>query len=384
MQQGKRSSVILLLVTTTICLILGEVIVALIAPQQTISVVRGNAPRIFRESDYLPYELLPGAESAHTTPEFSTPIRINSHGYRGPDFEREKRGHLRILVLGDSFTFGHGVTENETYSAVLGRALTQADPGRPIEVINAGYASCNYPDTYYLYLRKAGLALEPDIVVVGFFIGNDIDRQGHMLHEWTQVDSSGLPLRIVGRAAHVEDGYWVSNRRAARHRLPLVRSSHLAQAVITALGRLRAGPRSPVFNEVIYLEEYPDHAAEAAARVRRMFAAMKALTDESGAELVVLEIPTYEQVFPQLVFGESGSLGGLDLLKPQREFNEFFSEVGISYLDLLPEFQDYAPGESLYFHSDQHWTALGHELAGKRLAEWLLSAGAFRSATVVP
>src|SRR5438874_2643238 len=45
------------------------------------------------------------------------PVHINSHGTRGPDFQTQKPpGTLRILSLGDSRTFGWGLSEPETYS----------------------------------------------------------------------------------------------------------------------------------------------------------------------------------------------------------------------------------------------------------------------------
>jgi hypothetical protein len=382
MKQNLVSSFMLMVVTTVICLALGEVILALVAPQQTVSVVRRDAPCIFRESEFLPYELLPNANSAHVTPEFSVPLSINSLGCRGPEIKRDKGEQLRILVLGDSFTFGHGVAGDETYAAVLERKLSCSGMGCPVEVINAGYACCNYPDTYYLYLKRVGLALEPDVVIVGFFLGNDIDRQGLSFHEWAEVDSTGLPERIVGTAAHVEDGFWISNCQAARHRLPVVKDSHLAQAVAVALSRLRAGSRDPVYNELIYRREYADRTKGAVARVQRMFAAMKDLTDESGSELVVLEIPAYEQVFPRLVFGDGGAPAGLDLGRPQSEFNEFFSQNGILFLDALPGLRSCPDGECLYYDLDHHWTARGHEVAGELLAEWLLSTDVLHPAII--
>jgi hypothetical protein len=384
MHRNVRLSIVVLFVTIVICLVMGEVIVALLMPQQTISVVRENAPRIFRESAFLPYELLPDASSLHSTAEFTVSLDINSLGYRGPEFDREKGDRTRILVLGDSFTFGHGVAAEETYSSALERALNGAGLDQGAEVINAGYASCNYPDTYYLYLKRVGLELEPDIVIVGFFVGNDVDRQGLALHEWVDVDSAGLPLEIRGSAAHVEDGFWVSNNRALRHRLPIVRNSHLAQAIVVAATRLRAGAPTPAYNQVMYRRHYTERTSDAVARVKRLFGAMKALTDGADAQLAVLVIPAYEQVFPQAVFGEGNVPDGLDLLKPQREFDQFFADAKIPHLDLLPALREFSPGEGLYFGADQHWTPRGHEVAGELLASWLMETGMVRSATIAP
>ncbi len=245
-------------------------------------------------------------------------------------------------------------------------------------MINAGYAACNYPDTYYLYLKKIGLDLEPDLVVVGFFIGNDVDRQDKSPHRWVDVDSEGLPLRIAGTSAHVEDGYWISNHRAGRYRFPVVRDSHLAQAIISAVSSVRRSDagHAAVYNELMYRENYLERTEAAVDVVQRLFSATKTLVEERGGRLVVVMIPTYEQVCPELVFGDSGLDSGLDLLKPQREFARFFGEQGIDYVDLLPDLRELATTEELYLPYDHHWTVRGNEVAGALLAGRLLATGA--------
>ena len=375
---GLRASIVVLCVSIVACALIGEWVVASVSPQATMSVVLRSSPRIFRESDLLPYELLPNAESVHSTAEFSTPIRINSLGYRGGEFDPCKREQFRILVVGDSFTFGHGCTAEETYASVLERVLAGERSGREVEVINAGYAACNYPDTYYLYLKKIGLELEPDLVIVGFFMGNDVDRQGKSPHKWVDVDPEGLPLRIAGTSAHVEDGYWVANRRAGRYRFPVVRDSHLAQAVLSAVSRVRrreAG-RAPIYNELMYRQNYLERTEAAVDVVQGLFSAMKTSVEERGGRLVVVMIPAYEQVCPELVFGDSGVDSGLDLLKPQREFARFFGEQGIDYVDLLPALRELATTEELYLPYDHHWTVRGNEIVGALLASRLRAPGA--------
>ena len=374
---GLRASIVVLCVSIVACALIGEWVVASVSPQATMSAVLRRSPRIFRESDLLPYELLPNAESAHSTAEFSVPIRINSLGYRGGEFDPCKREQFRILVVGDSFTFGHGCTAEESYVCVLERVLAGACRDREVEVINAGYAACNYPDTYYLYLKRIGLQLEPDLVIVGFFMGNDVDRQGSSFHKWVEVDPEGLPLRIAGTAAHVEDGYWIANRRAGRYRFPVIRGSHLAQAILSAVSRVRRreADRVTVYNELMYRESYLERTEAAADVVQRLFSAMKISVEERGGRLVVVMIPAYEQVCSELVFGDSGVDSGLDLLKPQREFARFFGEQGIDYVDLLPTLRELAPTEVLYYTHDHHWTVRGNEVVGARIASWLLEAG---------
>lgn len=95
------------------------------------------------------------------------PVRVNSHGTRGPEFPVEKPpGTIRILSLGDSRTFGWGLSEEETYSSRLERLL-QGHVGHQarIEVINAGVNAWSYPQML-VYFRERGLAFSPDLVLL--------------------------------------------------------------------------------------------------------------------------------------------------------------------------------------------------------------------------
>jgi len=95
------------------------------------------------------------------------PVHINSQGTRGPEFQTEKPANtIRILSLGDSRTFGWGLTDEETYSHRLERLL-QAYVGqnKKVEVINAGVNAWSYPQML-VYFRDFGLRCRPDFVIL--------------------------------------------------------------------------------------------------------------------------------------------------------------------------------------------------------------------------
>ena len=96
------------------------------------------------------------------------PVRINSLGTRGAEFQPSKPVQTyRILSLGDSRTFGWGLTEDETYSARLGHLLQEKfGTARRVEVINAGVNGWAY-DQMYVYFRDVALGYHPDLVIVG-------------------------------------------------------------------------------------------------------------------------------------------------------------------------------------------------------------------------
>jgi len=74
--------------------------------------------------------------------------------------------------------------------------------------------------------------------------------------------------------------------------------------------------------------------------------------------------------------GGGGSANGCSRLgKPQRLFRSFFDEQKITYLDLLAEMRAHTAADDFYIRNDFHWNREGHDLAARRLAEYLSRKG---------
>jgi hypothetical protein len=94
-------------------------------------------------------------------------LNTNLEGLRGKkDYSYGKdQNKLRILLLGDSFTFGDEVSDNETYAHYLQEMLPD------VEVINMGVHGYGH-DQMLILLREEGIKYEPDIVILGFMVGD--------------------------------------------------------------------------------------------------------------------------------------------------------------------------------------------------------------------
>jgi hypothetical protein len=90
-------------------------------------------------------------------------LNTNSKGFRGKkDFPYTKsKEKLRILILGDSFTFGDEVSDDETYSYYLQEMLPHT------EVINMGIHGYGH-DQMLILFKEEGVKYQPDIVILGF------------------------------------------------------------------------------------------------------------------------------------------------------------------------------------------------------------------------
>src|SRR5262245_51142042 len=131
---------------------------------------------ITRYHPLLGWDKPPGGDVWLRRPEFETHVVINSHGLRGPDRDYPKPpGVRRVLLLGDSFTEGYHVPEEQTVRALLEGELNRGSCGR-WEVINGG-TSAYSTDQEYLFFQLEGHRYQPDLVVLLFFF-NDLYYNG--------------------------------------------------------------------------------------------------------------------------------------------------------------------------------------------------------------
>lgn len=102
-------------------------------------------------------------------------LSINSLGLRDREHPYVKpTGVKRTLVLGDSFAWGYGVGDGATFSDVLEASLTKG------EVLNAGVSGWG-TDQEYLFLVSEGYRYSPDLVVLAFYMENDITNNMHSM-----------------------------------------------------------------------------------------------------------------------------------------------------------------------------------------------------------
>lgn len=118
--------------------------------------------------DSIPGLFEPGADFVdRILPALPYRVTINSLGFRGDEFpERPRPGSIRILCLGDSYTFGPYVDNEETFPANLDRLLEEL-LGTDVEVINGGANGFTIADEM-LFLSTKAIALEPRAVILAF------------------------------------------------------------------------------------------------------------------------------------------------------------------------------------------------------------------------
>ncbi|GAB5441016.1 MAG: hypothetical protein Fues2KO_13650 [Fuerstiella sp.] len=122
--------------------------------------------------------LVPSATTHHELRRLTTltlpngeALRTNSLGLRGPEFDRESKQSLRVIMLGDETVLGLNHAEAQTLPSLLKRFLVKST-GREVEVINAGVPGYA-PVLSGIQFRQQLLSLKPDIVLLHFDM-NDV------------------------------------------------------------------------------------------------------------------------------------------------------------------------------------------------------------------
>lgn len=329
-------------------------IVTFILAEVAIRVYRHFIPTfIFYDHSYNRFRGKPGAADYDFT--------LNSRGFKDVEFKQEKEpGTYRILALGDSFAFGV-VPYQHNYLTLLEEKLN--DRGLQSEVINMGIPSIG-PQDYLALFANEGLVLQPDMVVVSFFVGNDFTetmRWRTKLHEFSDVVALikfiiDLNGKFAGKVIHDKASY---DDTAAY----FTGESYLQIEKERSWMYMKRAP---------FKAEFADKAfADGVGYIVRL----KELCDKRNVKLAVVVIPDELQVNPALQAEVVKSLNvsseEVDFTLPNKFLNEQLLANRIEYLDLLPAFSATSAKVNLYRPKDTHWNIAGNKLAADLLVNYL-------------
>lgn len=308
------------------------------------------------------FKLTPGFRGAEVSDEFNVPIEINADGLRDRPFARPKpAGVLRILALGDSFTYGGGARAEDTYPKRLEARLNARGDGRRWEVINAGVSGYG---TFHeaKFLRDEGWSYEPDFVILQVFLNNDLAEN---LYPFAREVRGGF-LRFKSERPQPAWPERVKER--------LRRGSHLYRFVGDRwnLLRIRFG-WEPFYAASLGVYEIVPAADTVAGwdATRRYIADIAADARRHGVGVLVVHAPKsvvldagLQRAF--VVFHRADS-ARLDWARPARQLGEICRGEGLAYLDTAPLF--IATGRPLasYYPRNGHWNAEGH----RHVADWI-------------
>jgi len=296
-----------------------------------------------RPDPELIYSMRPNARSYWATDEFVEEVETNSLGLRGGEIPAKADGAKRILILGDSMTFGHGVSEDDSYPARLEAMLRERN--LRVDVVNAGVKGYGNDQAVKLFADRLR-GLDPDLVILAYYT-NDLE------------DSVLRPLYRVENGTLVE-------LDATRH--PLYRYAQIKQALPPRLRRLRLAqvltealasitsdpPRIPTRPEEIL--------REARRKLHHELDLLLELGRQDGFRVALVALPYTGDPPNRYAWLQQLRRSGLAIIDTSRD----------------PAWR--SPDERLFFEHDPHLTPKGH----RRLATALVRAIEERRAQLLP
>lgn len=286
--------------------------------------------------------------------DYGSGLRGNRLGYPGPDHALHKpAGTFRIAALGDSFAVGPTVAFEDNY-------LTQLEAARAgVEVLNFGVSGAG-PREYLEILHTHALAFEPDLVLVSFFVGNDVTE--------SLAVPRGLDPQQFAFFLAVKRGLRIANRGKS----PCDPHDRLAGAPFSEAQFLDIEARRL---EVCRMPA-PESLEKKWERALGRLDEIARLSSAAGARCAVVMIPDEFQVNDDVLEAARKYAGiaksALNLELPQQRLRAFLTERGMACLDLLPAFRR---ARDTYAPRDTHWNARGNHLAAQEIADWLRREG---------
>jgi hypothetical protein len=280
-------------------------------------------------------------------------LRINALGFRGPDLALEKPpGRLRVVCSGDSFAFGSGVGDADTWCAQL---ATHHPAIEPVNMGQQGYGV----DQAYLWFRRDGVPLKPDLHLFTF-IWDDFTRM-----QVTRTYGFGKPiLELDGSELRV------GNVPVPPTGFKFPRLARFGREVWAALHGLRAYDLAQSFRERMAgpagIQAPRDSATWEIAS--RMIAELADTHARNGSVFVVVHL------------AERLHVPGSDDRAPnadewRRRLRNSAERLGIHYLDLTANLEQLPPDSQvvLFIPDDPHYSEDGNRWAAAQLYAYLRS-----------
>ncbi len=290
--------------------------------------------------------ILPGA--------FNYSYTNNSQGLRSDRNYSYEKTTPRILFLGDSFTYGVGVNDNETFSYWVQNYLENK-----VEVINAGNPGKG-TDYALKFFQVMGRQLKPDVVAVMFF-NNDFIDNGR--EEYFSINSNGNlePKSIIKHKNFVNrlPGYdWLISWSQF---INLIKKE-----IVVWMFPSSPSPKMSAASSTAAISYAQNDPAEYWRTITETY--IKSLKDEvenSKAKLIFFYIPDKLDVEQYRSDNQYSNT--------EQSIADLLKSFNIAFFSLTPIIAENDNDISKLYLLDRHWTAFSHRLAAQYIFQHLVN-----------
>lgn len=280
-------------------------------------------------------------------------FHLNSRGYKDTEFLEKKQQSVRVLALGDSFTFSN-VPYSKSYIRLLEQKLEAITP--ELEIVNLGLPGIGLRESLAI-LGREGVALQPDVLLLSIFIGDDIlqskaskyYRHSYLL-SWLNTFIK-KDQKYQGREYHPKGEYCDTCRALSEEELISLEQKRLF---------LYKNGNRKLTRQLNYTKRYLQEILE--------------LCEQNNIYPVVVLIPTVLQIDSLLqksvlTASHNAKVPKTDWqwAQPNNLLRDYLLENKIQCIDLLQSFAKESKTD-LYRVGDIHWNITGHALAAEVVA----------------
>lgn len=320
------------------------------------------------------HRLVHNSQSSIYHREYKYIQRINNMGLRGEDITHQKMPDtFRIAMLGDSFTMGKGVRDDQTFSVLVENRLNHNRELR-YEVLNSGIDSYA-PVLSHMQLKHRIIHLDPDLVVYNFDVGDLMQERGYRAQatldnngKVTAVDGHRDPLKFtLTQQARIWANEHLYLSRLAIYHLQHWAHQHRAITVENVVG---------LANPIVLAHTLASDTEDRSRQWIDVFDSILEMRDvctDKGVQFLLVIYPWGHQVNEtEWIPGRFGFVSAGDIISDRsvETIIRFAAENNMTLLDLFPAFRAHA-GELLYYKHDMHWTPAGHRLVAMEIADFL-------------
>lgn len=340
------------------------------------------------------FRLVPNAR-LDGIPGITSDISINALGMRDRPYNpMPPENTFRILSLGDSFAFGR-VADQHNFLTVAEERLNAAFSNKTIEILNTGVPAYQ-PINEWAYLKAYGLSFKPDLILLCFYVGNDLDdndksplfinpdvsfqKEQEQLQQfpfyrwlgWSRLYQMGInfkiklalnadiqkrmatiPDRTPPENAYLIPEFWFMDQTQYDNVLKIQTTRYLAESARTQVDQQRIASTQKVLLDIQSLCR-----DVRGGLVVALLPAEAQVDSAVQARLLVLAAPQWDP-------------NDFDFSQPQTTLKTWLTAQGIPTIDFLPAFQEQAKTRPLYLLRDTHWNESGNHLAADELVPFL-------------
>lgn len=312
----------------------------------------------------------------------------NRFGFNDRDYPLEKEpGTFRIVFVSDSFSWVGGLDGN--YTALLEKQFEARYGAHRVDIINTGY-SMTWAREQLEMLRKYGMQYRPDMVVLGFFAGNDfydadVTRKRIVVNDTYFDINTNREIRVLGRPILFRSRLWFFARQKFITGWTLLKARLEHRDAPPQGGPPPMRGLFPSKTNLDYERERMEfcnvrkyRAGEQEEKIRAVtvsIAGMQSLLQSNGIKFAVAMYPGAISVDPKLqeevMATHPLDPADYDLALAQKVLKSFLDAANIPSVDLLDEFRLEEQKGDLYRPNDTHWSEAGNALAAELLYRWL-------------